>query len=46
MTIIDVGERPEAKAVFVSGQLNIAACPQCGYAGMLNTPLVYHDPDK
>jgi hypothetical protein len=46
MTIIDVGERPEAKAIFMSGQLNIAACPQCGYAGMLNTPLVYHDPDK
>jgi len=46
MTIIDVGQRPQAKAIFVSGQLNIAACPQCGYAGMLSTPLVYHDPDK
>ena len=46
MTIIDVGQHPEAKAIFMSGQLNIAACPQCGYAGMLNTPLVYHDPDK
>ncbi len=46
MTIIDVGQRPEAKALFLSGQVNIAACPQCGNAGMLNTPLVYHDPDK
>jgi len=46
MTIIDVGQRPEAKALFLSGQANIAACPQCGNAGMLNTPLVYHDPDK
>jgi len=46
MAIIDVGQRPEVKALFLSGQLNIAACPQCGYAGMLNMPLVYHDPDK
>ncbi len=46
MTIIDVGQRPEAKAIFLSGQVNVAACPQCGHAGMLNTPLVYHDPDK
>ena len=46
MTIIDVGQRPEAKSIFLSGQLNVAACPQCGHAGMLNTPLVYHDPDK
>ncbi len=46
MTIIDAGQRPEAKALFLSGQVNVAACPQCGNAGMLNTPLVYHDPDK
>jgi hypothetical protein len=46
MAIIDVGQRPEVKALFLSGQLNIAGCPQCGYAGMLNMPLVYHDPDK
>jgi CpXC protein len=46
MTIIDAGQRPEAKALFLSGQLNVAVCPQCGHAGMLNTPLVYHDPDK
>ncbi len=32
--------------MFLSGQVNIAACPQCGYAGMLSTPLVYHDPEK
>ena len=46
MTIIDVGQRPEVKGIFLGGQLNVAACPQCGHAGMLNTPLVYHDPDK
>ena len=46
MTIIDTGQRPEAKSLFLSGQLNVAVCPQCGNAGMLNLPLVYHDPDK
>ncbi len=44
--IIDVGLEPADKVRLLSGQLNIAACPQCGSAGMLNTPLVYHDPGK
>jgi hypothetical protein len=46
LTIIDAGKDPEAKALFLSGQVNVAVCPQCGYAGMLNAPLVYHDPEK
>ena len=46
LTIIDAGQSPEAKALFLSGQINVAACPQCGHAGMLSTPLVYHDPEK
>jgi hypothetical protein len=46
MTIVDAGQNPEAKALFLSGQVNIAVCPQCGHAGMLSTPLVYHDPEK
>lgn len=46
LTAIDAGQNPEAKALFLSGQINVAACPQCGHAGMLSTPLVYHDPDK
>lgn len=46
MTIIDAGQHPEAKGLFLSHQINVAACPQCGNAGMLNTPIVYHDPDK
>ncbi len=46
LTTIDAGLEPEAKTLFLSGQMNVAACPQCGHAGMLNTPLVYHDPDK
>jgi hypothetical protein len=46
LTIVDVGQNPEAKTLFLSGRLNVAVCPQCGNAGMLSTPLVYHDPDK
>ncbi|MCL7455465.1 MAG: hypothetical protein M8467_20715 [Anaerolineae bacterium] len=46
LTVIDAGSDPEAKALFLSGQVNMAVCPQCGYAGMLNAPLVYHDPEK
>jgi hypothetical protein len=46
LTIIDVGENPDLKALFLSGQVNIAVCPQCGHAGMLTTPLIYHDPEK
>jgi hypothetical protein len=46
LTTIDARLDPEAKAMFLSGQVNVAACPQCGHAGILNTPLVYHDPDQ
>jgi hypothetical protein len=46
LTIIDAHEDPEAKALFLAGQFNIAVCPQCGHAGLLNAPLVYHDPEK
>jgi hypothetical protein len=46
LTIVDVGQNPEAKGLLLSGRINIAVCPQCGNAGMLTTPLVYHDPEK
>jgi len=46
LTIVDVSQNPEAKALFLSGRINIAVCPQCGNAGMLSSPLVYHDADK
>jgi gas vesicle protein len=46
LSIVDVGQHPEAKNLFLSGQINIAVCPQCGNAGLLNVPLVYHDPEK
>jgi len=46
LTIIDASQSPEAKALFLSGQINVAVCPQCGYAGMLSTPIVYHDAEN
>jgi len=45
-SIIDVGEEPELKEQFLSGEVNLARCPECGNGGVLSTPLVYHDPDK
>jgi hypothetical protein len=45
-TIIDVRQDPEAKSRLLRGQINVATCPQCGNAGMLNAPFVYHDPEK
>jgi hypothetical protein len=45
-TIIDVAQDPRAKSKLLQGKINVAACPQCGNAGMLNVPFVYHDPDK
>jgi uncharacterized protein YutE (UPF0331/DUF86 family) len=44
--LFDVGQDPAAKQKILSGAFNLAACPNCGYKGMIATPLVYHDPDK
>jgi len=44
--LIDVSADPQAKQRLLSGQLNVANCPSCGYTGMLSMPIVYHDPDK
>jgi hypothetical protein len=43
LTIIDPGQNPEAKALLLSGRLNVAICPHCGHAGVLSSPVVYHD---
>jgi hypothetical protein len=44
--LFDVGKNPSAKQLLLSGAVNIAQCPNCGYSGSLATPIVYHDPDK
>lgn len=46
LTIIDVDQNPQLKSLFLSGQINVAVCPQCGQGGELATPLVYHDSEK
>lgn len=43
--LIDVGQEPYLKQALLSGQLNVAACPQCGATGQISTPVLYHDPE-
>jgi hypothetical protein len=42
--IIDVGRQPQLKELLLSGQLNVAVCPNCGAGGRIASPLLYHDP--
>lgn len=44
--ILDVEVNPSAKARLFSGQVNLAVCPNCGSAGTLDLPFLYHDPAK
>ena len=44
--LFDVGANPQDKQIFLSGTHNIAQCENCGFQGMLATPVVYHDPEK
>ncbi|MGE5224893.1 MAG: CpXC domain-containing protein [Omnitrophica WOR_2 bacterium] len=44
--LFDVAQEPDAKQRLLSGQFNIVQCPNCGYQGMVATPIVYHDPEK
>lgn len=43
-SVIDVGQNPQLRQAFLSGQLNLAVCPKCRTALALEVPLVYHDP--
>lgn len=42
--VVDVGRQPQLKELLLSGQLNVAVCPNCGAGGRVATPLLYHDP--
>jgi hypothetical protein len=44
--LFDVTADPQAKQRLLSGQVNFARCPYCGYQGRLATPVVYHDNEK
>lgn len=43
--IFDVSEDPQAKQILLSGTYNLVQCPNCGYAGQVPMPIVYHDPN-
>lgn len=43
-TIIDLGVNPELGPAILSGQVNMAMCPQCGMGGPLSAPLMVHEP--
>jgi hypothetical protein len=43
-TIIDVGQQPQLRQAFLAGQVNLAVCPKCRAGGLIEMPLVYHDP--
>jgi hypothetical protein len=43
--VIDAGKNPELKERLLSGQLNVAVCPNCGSGGQMATALLFHDPD-
>ncbi|NPV78486.1 MAG: hypothetical protein HPY59_19180 [Anaerolineae bacterium] len=44
--LFDTTADPQAKQRLLSGSVNQIRCPNCGYQGMLATPLVYHDAEK
>ena len=44
-SIID-GQDPALKAALLQGRLNVAQCPQCGFSDILNSPVLYYDPEK
>ncbi len=43
-SVIDVGQNPQLRQAFLTGQVNVAVCPKCHAGGLLEVPLVYHDP--
>lgn len=44
--IFDLHEDPSDKEKLLTGQVNMAVCPSCGYQSAIGVPLVYHDPEK
>ncbi len=46
LSVIDLESFPQGKSLLLTGQLNMAQCPNCGATNLVNTPLIYHDPSK
>lgn len=43
--VVDSKHTPHLKQALLSGQLNLAQCPNCGYTAQLSTMLLFHDPE-
>ncbi len=44
--VLDTRVDPTVTERLLSGAVNIAQCPRCGYLAPLDLPLLYHDPEK
>ena len=44
--VFDLRQDPRDKERLLSGQVNMASCPSCGFQSAIGIPLVYHDPEK
>lgn len=44
-SIIDFGANPELLGALLSGQVNVANCPSCGFTAPLSAPLMIHSPE-
>jgi hypothetical protein len=44
--LFDMNQDPTVKQKLLSGAFNLIQCQSCGYSGTLNSPIVYHDPEK
>ncbi len=44
--LFDMNIDPTAKQKLLGRTVNVAHCQNCGYEGMIATPIVYHDPAK
>ncbi len=41
--VLDAEERPDLRTALIQGRLHQTTCPQCGAAGTITAPLLYHD---
>lgn len=44
--IIDAVERPDLRQELFEERLNIVSCPRCHEEGVLDVPVLYHDPER
>jgi len=44
--LFDMNTDPTAKQKLLGRTVNVAHCQNCGYEGMIASPIVYHDPAK